>query len=255
MAKRPRGATRQSAQSEAPRLRLRWVLLALALPLLLAAAGWAGQVLLDPARFPVSSVRIENRLQRLDPQAVRQAVLPHVSQGFLRIDVDRIRSELEALPWVAEASVRRSWPDALLVRIREQQAAARWSHGGLLNPQGELFRAATEQEQWQQLALLRGPRETEKVLMKEYQAIQGMLTPLGLRISHLTMNERRAWSLNLDNGLQLRLGRHDTHVRLLRFVRVYGNVLQPRLQAIDSIDLRYTNGFAVRWREGAAAAA
>ena len=89
--------------------------------------------------------------------------------------------------------------------------------------------------------------------MKEYQAMQGMLEPLGLRISHLTMNERRAWSLYLNNGLQLRLGRNDAHLRLLRFVRVYAKVLKPQQDKIDSVDLRYTNGFAVRWRDGASA--
>jgi len=254
MAKRPKGATRQTANATAPRPGWRWLLPALPLALLLLAAAWAGNALLDPARLPVTAVRIENGLQRLEQDEVRKAVLPYARQGFLRVDVDRIRGELEALPWVAAASVRRSWPDVLVVRIREQQPRARWSHGGLLNPQGELFSPA-QSEQWQQLALLRGPKETQTVVMQEYQAMQGMLTPLGLRISHLTMNERRAWSLYLDNGLQLRLGRNDTHVRLLRFVRVYGNVLQPRLGAIDSVDLRYTNGFAVRWHEGMAAAA
>ena len=68
------------------------------------------------------------------------------------------------------------------------------------------------------------------------------------------MNERRAWSLRLANGLQLGLGRNDIHLRLLRFVRVYAEVLKPRLEAIDSVDLRYTNGFAVRWHDGLAPA-
>jgi cell division protein FtsQ len=56
--------------------------------------------------------------------------------------------------------------------------------------------------------------------------------------------------MRLDNGLQLGLGRQHTARRLLRFVRVYPRALEPRLEAIDSIDLRYTNGLAVRWRDG-----
>lgn len=254
MAKRPKGATRRSETTESPRIRLRWLLPVLAVPLLVVAIGWAGSSMLDPETFPVKTVRIESRLERLDQERVRRAVVPYVKEGFLGVDVERIRGELEALPWVADASVRRAWPDALVVQIREQQAAARWSHGGLLNPRGELFKPEGD-EQWKHLSMLRGPKGTEKSLMKEFQAIQGMLTPVGLRISHLTMNERRAWSLYLDNGLQLRLGRNDMHLRLLRFVRVYGNVLKPRLDAIDSVDLRYTNGFAVRWRDDAQAAA
>lgn len=254
MAKRPRGATRQLSQPESPRFRLRWLLALVLLPLSLAVVIWAGERLFDPATLPVTTVRIDTRLERLAQNEIRQAIVPHVKQGFLRVDVEQIRAELQALPWVADASVRRAWPDVLVVRVEEQQAVARWSHGGLLNARGELFKPE-DLHKWEHLSMLRGPRQTQQNLMQEYLAIQGMLTPLGLRISHLTMNERRAWSLNLDNGLQLRLGRNDTHLRLLRFVRVYANVLQPRLEAIDSVDLRYTNGFAVRWREGFAAAA
>lgn len=59
----------------------------------------------------------------------------------------------------------------------------------------------------------------------------------------------------MANGLQLGLGRKETHLRLMRFVRVYAEVLKPRIEAIDSVDLRYTNGFAVRWHHGYAPAA
>lgn len=252
MARPRKGATRNQSQETAPVLRLRWVAILILVPLILAGLSWGFLQLTDPASFPVKTIRIETRLKQVGRDDIRRAVLDHVQQGFLRVDVDSIRHELESLPWVAHASVRRSWPDVLIVGVEEQQAVARWSNGGLLNASGDLFRPEDEKP-WSSLPLLRGPKQTEQILMKEYQAMQGMLTPLGLRISHLTMNERRAWSLNLDNGLKLRLGRNDAHLRLLRFVRVYAKVLKPRQEKIDSVDLRYTNGFAVRWRDNASA--
>lgn len=253
MAKSPKGATRHQPQEQKSSLNLHWVLALVLLPAGIVALVWGTTRLLDPATLPVKTVRVENALKHLDQATVRRTVLPHVKEGFLRVDVAVIRQELEALPWVAEASVRRSWPDMLVVRVREQQAAARWSEGGLLNPEGELF-MAQDAQQWHQLALLRGPKRMGQAVMEEYQAMQGMLTPLKLKITHLTMSDRRAWSMRLDNGLQLRLGRNESRVRLLRFVRVYSSVLHPKLQDIDSVDLRYTNGFAVRWRDGQAAA-
>ncbi|MGM0593546.1 MAG: cell division protein FtsQ/DivIB [Pseudomonadota bacterium] len=254
MARPRKGASRHESKPAKRRLEWRWLLPLLLLPPLVVGLWWAGERLLDPQTLPVRTVRIESPLQQLGREQIRQAVLPHVEPGFLWVDVDTIRGELEALPWVANASVRRTWPDVLVVQVEEQTAAARWSGGGLVNPQGGLF-VPEDDAPWRELPLLRGPKGTQSVLMSEFLAMQGMLGSLGLRISHLTMNERRAWSLHLDNGLQLRLGRRDTHLRLLRFVRVYGRVLQPRLQRIDSVDLRYTNGFAVRWREGHSASA
>lgn len=252
MAKRRQGATRNDGAPQ-PRLQLRWVVLVLAM-MTVAAMLYAGsQTLFDPATLPVRTVRIESPLKQVTQQQLREVVGSHVGSGFLQLDVDRIRVELEALPWVNRASVRRGWPDVLVVRIEEQQPMARWGNGGLVNPDGELFEPE-QQAAWANLPLLRGPQNTEKMMVKEFRQMQEMLTPLGLQVSHLTMNERRAWSLRLANGLQLGLGRNDIHLRLLRFVRVYAEVLKPRLEAIDSVDLRYTNGFAVRWHDGLAPA-
>ena len=83
--------------------------------------------------------------------------------------------------------------------------------------------------------------------------MRAMLSPLGLRVTELNLDQRRAWSMVLDNGLHLRLGRNDRQQRLERFARIYTGVLQSRLEAIESVDLRYTNGFAFRWRDKAAA--
>lgn len=252
MAKRRQGATRNTGVPQ-PKRQLRWVL-----PLLMALVGaallYAGSVkLLDPATLPVRTVRIESPLKQITQEQLREVIGSRAGSGFLQLDVERIRAELELLPWVNRASVRRGWPDVLVVRIEEQQPMARWGNGGLVNPYGELFKPEQESA-WATLPLLRGPQNTEKMMVREFRRMQEMLTPLGLQVSHLTMNERRAWSLRLANGLQLGLGRNDTHLRLLRFVRVYASVIGPRLEAIDSVDLRYTNGFAVRWHDGFAPA-
>ena len=252
MAKPRKGATRNNSKPP-QRFPMRRVVSLLA-PLLVAGLLYAGAVeMLKPERLPVRTVRIESPLSQVTQEQLREVIGKHVTSGLLRLDVGRIRTELEGLPWVNHASVRRSWPDVVAVRIEEQQAMARWGSGGLVNPQGDLFEPLQEQAR-EYLPLLRGPHNTQRIMVKEFHQMQQMLTPLGLQISHLTMNERRAWSLRLANGLQLGLGRNDTHLRLLRFVRVYAEVLEPRLGAIDSVDLRYTNGFAVRWHDGYAPA-
>ncbi len=208
----------------------------------------------DPESLPVNSMRIETPLEHVQPEQLREVVGEDASTGFLHVDVDQIRTDLETLPWVKRASVRRSWPDQLVLRIEEQQPMARWAGGGLVNAQGELFQAKGD-DAWLELPLLRGPQNTEQVMAKSLREMQEMLTPVGLKISHLTMNERRSWDLRLRNGLRLGLGKSDVNLRLLRFVRVYVEALKPQLHAIDSVDLRYTNGFAVRWHDGQSPAA
>lgn len=249
MAKRRRGATRLHHEpierSNVAAVAFRLLLLAV----LLGGGAWGTQQLLDPQQFPLRTVRIESQLQHIAQGTIRDAVAPHVEAGFLGVDVDAVRNGLEALPWVEHATVRRAWPDKLVIRVTEQRPLARWGKEALLNIRGEVFEPQMN-ETFGALPLLRGPRDTNRMVAEQYVAMQGMLKPLGLTISHMSLDERRAMSLRLDNGLQLGLGRQDTDLRLLRFVRVYPQVLEPRLTAIDSIDLRYTNGFAVRWRYG-----
>lgn len=216
---------------------------------LLGSGAWAVQGLMDPQRFPLRSVRIDSPLQQVAQATIRETIRPHVEAGFMGVDVDGVRADLETLPWVQRATVRRAWPDRLVVRVFEQQALARWGKDSLMNREGELFRPE-DAHTWQELPLLRGPRDTQRTVAEKFLAMQEMLKPLGLNITHMSLNERRALSLRLDNGLQLGLGRADSDLRLLRFVQVFAQVIKPRVAKIDSIDLRYTNGFAVRWRDG-----
>lgn len=217
---------------------------------LLAVAGWGGHWLWQPENLPVNTVRIESQLKRVDQHAVREAVLPYVEAGILRLDVDGIRTGLESIPWVAHASVRRSWPDRVIVQIEEHQAAARWGESMLLSREGVVFQPASV-EPFSSLPAFSGPEKSEQLVMKRYQEMEKLLEPVGMHIEQLRLDERRAWQLSLHNGLKLLIGRDDVYARLLRFARFYPQALQPRLADIEQVDLRYTNGFAVRWRNGA----
>ncbi len=248
--KKARGATPLHQQRDAgPSAAVTVALKLLGVVLAIGAVAWGTQSVLDPARLPVHTVRIESPLKNVSQQAVRERVRPHAEAGFVGVDVDAVRDSLLQLPWVYQASVRRAWPDKLVINISEQQPLARWGNEALVNVHGELF-FPQQTGAWKQLPLLRGPRQTSRMVAEQYRVMLGLLKPLGLGITHLSLNERRALSVRLDNGLQLGLGRQHTARRLVRFVRVYPQALAPRLEAIDSIDLRYTNGLAVRWRDG-----
>ncbi len=250
-------AKRQAARKGEQRQRhRRWLATAgksLALLAGIAVLGFAGRWLMEPSTLPVDSVRIRGSFVHVNQEELRQAVEPFMGAGFLGLDMSGIRRAVEKLAWVRHASVRRSWPAALSISIEEQRAAAEWGEGGLLNESGERFipeKGAAPKG----LPLLAGPAGTERKVMTRFREMQGMLAALGVSISHLEMNARRAWRLQLNSGLALRLGRREVNGRLLRFVRTYGETIAPRLDTIESVDLRYTNGFAVQWKAGHATA-
>lgn len=216
---------------------------------LLGGAGISIQHLLDAQTLPIESVRVKGRFEHVDQERVAAIVNGYVGDGFLRLNMTGLQRELEALPWVYRASIRRSWPATLSVELQEQRAVAVWNGSGLLNAEGNRFNPKV-MDGFQHLPHLSGPDGNEQRMMEKYQEMQGMLKALGVRIVQLNLNARRAWHLRLGNGLVIQIGRTSSSSRLLRFIRTYSKVIEPQLDAIEAVDLRYTNGFSVRWKKG-----
>jgi cell division protein FtsQ len=59
----------------------------------------------------------------------------------------------------------------------------------------------------------------------------------------------------LDSGVTVRLGRRDVDERIDRFIRTASQVIAHRVTDISYVDMRYSNGFAIGWRQSAAAPA
>ncbi len=80
--------------------------------------------------------------------------------------------------------------------------------------------------------------------------MQALFEPVGLKLEKLAQDERRAWWLTFDNGLEVYVGRERFEERLRRLAQVYPKVLAAQADRIAVVDLRYVNGFAVRWKAG-----
>lgn len=220
----------------------------------IGALTGAGVKLRDPHTLPIRTVQIEGELRHLNRARLEQVAAPVVSGGFFSVDLRAVREALTGLPWVYRVGVRRQWPDRLVVVVEEQRPVAQWGESALVNPYGELFHPPRE-EFPQGLPVLRGPEGKARELLREYAALTERLAPLGLRVTMLEENERLAWRLRLDNGIEVALGREQRAARLERFVRVYAAALADRAAQIAAVDLRYTNGLAVAWRQASPAAA
>jgi cell division protein FtsQ len=196
---------------------------------------------------PVRVISMDGSFQRVSPGQIEKAVAPFAHQGFMSADLDDIQRAVEALPWVDHARIARHWPNSLHVMVTEQTAAARWGESGLLNTRGELFvRAAAHVPA--ELPRLSGPEGTESQVAQRYLSAQGRMLEAGMRIAALRLDARGAWEMDLDSGVTVRLGRRDVDERLDRFIRTTSQVISHRLTEINYVDMRYSNGFAIGWR-------
>ena len=215
--------------------------------LLLSLIAWAGYTALDPRRVPVGAVRVEGEFQFLSRARLERVITAQLQDGFFLVDLDSVREAVVSLPWVKAVSVRRVWPDRLHVRVVERRVAARWERGGLVDVDGAPFSPA-EQDLPEGLPILAGPAGSEALLLGGYREFSRWLAPL-MPVRGASMDARRSWRLELADGTPLILGRQPSEARLRRFARVFPAVRADRGSRAERVDLRYPNGFAVRWSE------
>lgn len=218
---------------------------------LLAATGWAAR----DVELPITVVRIDGAMAHTPAESVERVVTRHTSRsGFFRIDLDALKDDLEALPWLRNASLRRVWPDTLDVVVEEHRAAARWNEDALISARGVVFRPGQLPAE-PGVPVLSGPSGHGPDMLQRLAALDKRLGSLQLAVNGLHQDARRSWRIELDNAVVLRLGRGDIDARLDRFVAVWPAVLAREADRIEAVDLRYPNGFAVAWHEGDGAAA
>ncbi|MDM8347553.1 cell division protein FtsQ/DivIB [Pseudomonas sp. sp1636] len=224
----------------------------IAWPLLLLLLGFAAyelaQRLLPYADRPIAKISVEGDLSYISQQAVQQRIEPFAKASFFSVDLPGMRHELEQMPWIASAQVRRVWPDQLLVRLEEHLPIARWGDEALLNNQGQAF-APKEQANYQHLPQLYGPKRAQQKVMQQYQVLSQMLRPMGFSVARLELRERGSWFLSTGQGIELLLGRDHLVEKMRRFSAIYDKALKEQQTNIARIDLRYANGLAVAWRE------
>ncbi len=219
---------------------------------IMALLGWCLALLKDPATLPITKIRVQGVLVHLDENRLRRAVVEKANQGFFGVDIDAVKRRVEQLPWVAQASVRRIWPDTLGVEVVEQKPLARWAKGGLVNEAGQIFKPVTTRyPSW--LPLFSGPEDMLGVMGEQYRQDSALLASIGLGIREVQMNSRRALTLYLklpsNESIELVLGRKQIQVRLQRFIAVYKKLLGAHAAEIARVDLRYSNGMAVQWNK------
>jgi cell division protein FtsQ len=196
---------------------------------------------------PVRVISIDGSFQRVSPGQIEKAVAPFANQGFMSANLADIQRAVESLPWVDHARIARRFPNSLRVTVTEQTAAARWGEAGLLNTRGELFvRVAAHVPA--ELPRLSGPEGSEAQVAQRYLSAQGRMLEAGMRIAALRLDERGAWEFDLDSGVTVRLGRREVDERIERFIHTASQVISHRLTEISYVDMRYSNGFAIGWR-------
>lgn len=203
-------------------------------------------VVLHLPLFPVRQVQVAGNLNHVNHEQIQLIVSKYLQGNFYTLDLQRTRAAFEKLPWARKVSVRRQWPDTIVVHIEEHQVLGRWGSLALVNRQGELFQAASDE----QLPTFYGPGDAIREVAQGYGTFSQILRDSDMQILQLSLSSRRAWEIRTTDGRQLMLGREAAKQRLQRFVAVRKQQQQIAQSDWRYADLRYPNGFALRLAPG-----
>lgn len=212
--------------------------------LLLSVLHIGGLTLRAGAEAPIRQVQINGDLRHLDQRELETIVRSHLDAGFFLLDLQQLRDELESLPWVQEASVKRHWPDRLQILITEQVPVLRWGENALLNPFGEVFRPVSV-SLFNQLPMLDGPVGSERMMLDRFDTLLEQLAPQGQGLRSLHLDGKHSWSLVIKGGLKVVLGRRDLSQRSERLVALLDRRGDVGALGDGVLDLRYSNGFTI----------
>lgn len=203
----------------------------------------AVQTVLD---VPVSQVDVEGSFQYLRQEEVHQVINNYVVNGFVTVDLKKLRSELLELPWVKKAAIKRKLPNGLLVTMVEQKPLAYWNDDAMINDDGALFFPLVLPV-IAELPRLRG--KNHKVVMEVYGQLAMQLPVEQQPIRMVNVSESKVVHVLVSDEATLVFKAADLPAKIGMWKTISATELGRKLKEVEYVDLRYSNGAAVKWKD------
>ncbi|MEO7936788.1 MAG: cell division protein FtsQ/DivIB [Dokdonella sp.] len=218
------------------------------LPIVGVLNGWFAS-----ERWPVRKIELHAEYAHVSAEQVRATVETQLAKGFFAINLSDVQDAVASLPWVEKVEARKQWPDTLSLTVYERQPFARWGDSRLIDRGGGLFEVPGT-DSMQGLPQLSGPDARLTDVLAFHAECLREFSGSGLNVQAVDLSARGGWRITLSSGALIEIGREDAAMRLRRFIEVW-----PMLAAANNgppvyVDLRYENGFAMRWAMPASAA-
>lgn len=210
--------------------------------------------LLQQNLFRLSAIRVGGDLTHNNAVTLRANVVPRLAGNFFTVDLPRTQAAFESVPWVRRAVVQREFPNRLRVLLQEHQAIAFWGQEGdarLVNSYGEVFEANQGDVESDDLPLLNGPLGQSAQVLQGYRTLAPVFEKIDMRLTQLELTARGSWRARLDEGIVVELGlgsQDEIRSRAERFVATLTQVSSKFGRSLESADLRYSNGYALKLR-------
>lgn len=185
--------------------------------------------------FKLADVTVEGR-NYVERSAIMTALGVQTGDSLLGIDLQAARKRLEAIDWVASATVERRLPDTLYVTLKERRAVAIWQIGNeytLIDRNGRTVRASRMPPGAESLLLLGGPGAPDHV--GELLLLLAYEPKVARQLRAAVWVAQRRWNLVLNSGVEIWLPEEDAVAALQALIKLDGahKVLSREFGVVD----------------------
>ncbi|KRG32227.1 cell division protein FtsQ [Psychrobacter sp. P11F6] len=225
---------------------LKYFFMVLVLGLLVLILIMGGKALRDA---PPASIHVNNQgLTVTQYRALQQVMNQQKVSSFFTSDLQALRDITTGMAWVDQVSISRDWQRGIVVTALPKQAVANFGTERLVDAKGAVFVPADSKDLTQErFATLQGEITQAPVIMQQMQQVNDWYAPLGMQVEDIILSPRMTWLIRFDNGLRVIVDNENTAQKLLSLSQLLGNQLSERRGEIQSVDLRYKNGFTIAW--------
>lgn len=225
---------------------LKYLFTILVLALLLLILGMGGKALRDA---PPAAIHVDRAgLSVAQHEALQRVMNQQQVDSFFTSDLQALRDITIGVPWVDQVSVSRDWEQGIVVSVLPKLAVANFGTERLVDAKGDVYVPADSNElSRNEFAMLQGEITQAPVIMQQMQQINGWYLPLDMQVADIILSPRMTWLIRFDNGLRVIVDNENTSQKLLNLSLLLGNQLSNRRPEMQSIDLRYKNGFTIAW--------
>lgn len=198
--------------------------------------------------LPVDKIALVGKTEHVTQKEIAEILATNEFSGMLSIDMSLLREQLLKMPWVRDVQVRKIWPDTLSFEIKEFQPIAIINQR-YLTEKGSLIE---ESNYIAKSTVLKITIENDLSsvdinfvsLVKQLGEIQTKLANNGMEMKSLNISKSDNWIINLQGKFFIKVGRKQQLQRIENFLKVYAAIEDKN--KLESVDLRYSNGFAVK---------
>lgn len=214
--------------------------------------GSVGDIAARAVGLKIASVAVTGNHELSLEEVFAAAAMP-VTASLPFLDIASVQARLKQVPLIAEASVKKLYPNRLAIDITERTPFALWQMDGQISVVSADGTAIDTLRDDRFIALPHVVGQGANRRVKEYVGILLEVPELAGQIRAATLVGERRWTLKLKNGVDVKLPEDEPAKALARLAEVDR---ETRLLGKDiiGVDLRMHDQIVVRLSEEAAVA-